>query len=223
MPPRELLHDMDELALQPTFQSINARIMSVSRSANRVICLIRMDFEFTSRVLKRDVFDDHFGFVRGYKKHFWAMPEDPAEVEEIAWQLLHTDYWQIYYRYYGRSLPSRQAFHDHYFERLPGKKAPSKSGIAEKVYAVIPGSVYLIDAVGSGHTKIGRSGTALARLDSLETASPYPLKLLRQINTKDAGALERQLHRRYGAYKVHREWFELPADVLAALLTEEFA
>jgi hypothetical protein len=215
---------METLALQSDFQEVNTYLLTCSRSANRVICSIRFDYEFKSRMLKRDAFDEAFGFLDTYKKHFRVMPEDPGLVEEMAWRLLHTAYWQAYYTFYGRQLPSRAEFHQHYFERLPGKQGIERSGKkAKKFYTVIPGYVYIIEAIGSGHVKIGRSTSAVIRLDSLATASPFPLKLLRHIKTPDASGLERQLHQRYIRFKVHREWYALPPDVLVDLLKEDFA
>ena len=89
-------------------------------------------------------------------------------------------------------------------------------------YAIIPGYVYLIEAQGSGRIKIGRSFSAGVRLEALATGSPFPLKLLRHIETGNASGLERALHRRYAKYQVHREWFALPPAVLQQLLEEDF-
>jgi hypothetical protein len=84
------------------------------------------------------------------------------------------------------------------------------------------GYVYILHAEGTMRVKIGRSASALLRFETLRTASPYPLVILRTIPTSDAVALERMLHQRYSHFRQHREWFDLPHDMLAALLSEDF-
>ena len=85
-----------------------------------------------------------------------------------------------------------------------------------------PGYVYLIEAVGSGCFKIGRSQQFEARLQSLQTASPFPLRIRKHIQTDNAAALEKYLHTRYAEYRRHGEWFEIPPDFLRWLLLEDF-
>jgi hypothetical protein len=84
------------------------------------------------------------------------------------------------------------------------------------------GHVYLIEATGTDRIKIGHGTSAQRRLKGLSTGSPFPLRLLRAITTEDSLKLEQALHARYAMYKVHNEWFVLPAEVLAALLEEIF-
>lgn len=84
------------------------------------------------------------------------------------------------------------------------------------------GIVYLILAEGTPRVKIGRSVSAQVRFHSLRTASPFPLRLLRSIPTGNCVALERRLHQRYAVYRQHGEWFDLPQEVLAQLLREDF-
>lgn len=86
-----------------------------------------------------------------------------------------------------------------------------------------PGQVYLLQAEGTQRIKIGRSTSAALRFESLRTASPFPLVLLRTIAAQDCVALEAALHRRYARYRQHREWFDLPAYILDALLKEDFS
>ena len=85
------------------------------------------------------------------------------------------------------------------------------------------GIVYIVHAEGTTRIKIGRSALPGPRLASLETASPYRLKVLRQIPAQDSAFLERLLHQRYKRYRQKGEWFELPIDVLHALLQEDFS
>ena len=84
------------------------------------------------------------------------------------------------------------------------------------------GIVYIVQAEGTTRIKIGRSTLPGPRLASLETASPYRLKVLRQILAQDSPFLERMLHQRYQRYRQKGEWFEIPRDILHDLLQEEF-
>src|SRR5262245_61294482 len=84
------------------------------------------------------------------------------------------------------------------------------------------GMVYVIHAQGTGRIKIGHSGNFGLRLSTLQTASPYPLVVVKKIRTADHATLEQQLHERFAAYRQHGEWFELPQDVLMAFLGESF-
>lgn len=94
--------------------------------------------------------------------------------------------------------------------------------IVSKTYVVKPGYVYIIEAISTGRYKIGRSFSAIVRLGQLDTSSAFDLKLLRQIKTTDCIGLEHILQDRYEIYKVRREWYMLPPDILAALLQEIF-
>jgi hypothetical protein len=98
-----------------------------------------------------------------------------------------------------------------------GKRGPSRD--AEKPHRDV---VYIIQAKGTYRFKIGQTSAWPARLEALQTASPYPLEVFRIIPTEHAGALEAMLHRRYASYRKHREWFELPLRVLRDLLSEDF-
>jgi Meiotically up-regulated gene 113 len=145
-----------------------------------------------------ETFQDHFGNLAKFLyKH---MPDG------------------VYEHLYGQWKPAL----GQQTKALPFKRQKPDPAV-NKSYAIIPGYVYLIEAEGSGRIKIGRSFSAMIRLDTLATASPFPLKLLRRIETENASGLERALHRRYAKYKVHREWFALPPEVLTTLLTEDFS
>lgn len=87
---------------------------------------------------------------------------------------------------------------------------------------VRPGIVYILQAAGTPRIKIGRTTMAPIRLETLQTASPYPLLTLRTIPATDGVYLETLLHRRYDRYRRHGEWFELPHALLEALLQEQF-
>lgn len=85
-----------------------------------------------------------------------------------------------------------------------------------------PGIVYILHATGTPRIKIGYTSSFTVRLETLQTASPYPLRVLRTIETQYAVALEAALHRRYASYRKHGEWFELPMNILQELLSETF-
>jgi hypothetical protein len=82
------------------------------------------------------------------------------------------------------------------------------------------GMVYVLHAQGTGRIKIGHSANFGVRLSTLQTASPYPLIVVKVIRTADHATLERHLHERFAAYRQHGEWFELPNDVLLSFLGE---
>jgi hypothetical protein len=82
--------------------------------------------------------------------------------------------------------------------------------------------VSIFQADGTTRIKIGRSGSLEKRQHAVHTASPFSIRLLRAIETDNAVRLETMLHKRYQPYRRHREWFELPPEVLEALLHESF-
>jgi hypothetical protein len=123
----------------------------------------------------------------------------------------------VYDRLYTQWLPSI----------APHLKRPgpvvTTGGEACPVEQQRPGYVYVLLAEGTTRVKIGRTGNLPYRLDTLQTASPYPLKILRTVFVNDAVGFERKLHQQYRAYRKHNEWFELPPTVLQQLLEESFA
>lgn len=74
------------------------------------------------------------------------------------------------------------------------------------------------DDHNSLRVKIGRSSDIQVRLRTLQTGSPYDLKLMGWIESDDDKQLELRLHERYSDQRIHREWFYLqPEDVLNEL------
>jgi hypothetical protein len=73
----------------------------------------------------------------------------------------------------------------------------------------VPASmVYIIEAVGSGLVKIGRSRrNPYVRILELGTGAQFPLRILATI--AGGHAAETELHRRFAAHRSHREWFFL--------------
>jgi hypothetical protein len=74
------------------------------------------------------------------------------------------------------------------------------------------------DVHKSLRVKIGRSKDIKVRLRSLQTGSPYDLKLMGWINSDDDKQLEYELHQRYANRHIRLEWFNLdPENVLKEL------
>lgn len=73
--------------------------------------------------------------------------------------------------------------------------------------------VYFIQA-DEGPIKIGVAASPLYRLGGLQTASPYPLRLLAVMPNQ--GALgESALHAKFAHLRTHGEWFRAAPDLLA--------
>jgi hypothetical protein len=69
--------------------------------------------------------------------------------------------------------------------------------------------VYFIQA--GNLVKIGFSGSVAVRMHQLQTASSETLSLVKAIEGDHA--LERDLHRRFGHLRSHREWFRSEGDL----------
>ena len=68
----------------------------------------------------------------------------------------------------------------------------------------------------SQRVKIGKANNVAKRVETLQTGSPYPLKLLVSIpcrSVKHAEYLEKLAHRMFRAYRIHGEWFHWTAPV----------
>jgi Meiotically up-regulated gene 113 len=230
----------EQLALQPDFVEAQAALECCSAAARYAVTRLLAEFEWkggwlTSRLSGKTA-------MRKYRNALMKMPETLALVEDVAWRLIQTAYWQAYYRVYQRVIPTREAFHARYFREALSRTRPSPATPPRaarvptpprapkpprvpkppKVRIPITGEVYLILAETTDLVKIGHGKTAVDRLRALATGSPFPLRLLRAIPASDSFRLEQALHARYDAYCVHNEWFRLPSEVLAQLLEESF-
>jgi hypothetical protein len=69
--------------------------------------------------------------------------------------------------------------------------------------------VYIIEAIGSDHIKIGytKSETPDRRLKELQTSCAYDLKVILWLPEADL-RFEQSLHERFKEYHVKREWFK---------------
>lgn len=79
--------------------------------------------------------------------------------------------------------------------------------------------VYVIRAIGTPRVKIGWSNNVEKRLNGLKTGCPYPVELLKVIETDDQ-SMERLAHEALRQFRVHGEWFELPNKTLAWLIED---
>lgn len=89
------------------------------------------------------------------------------------------------------------------------KKKPTTKG--NKTNKSNYGTVYFIHAQGTRRYKIGLTTREFSeRLKELNsTQSPYPLVPIKTILVKDVKSVEAQLHKQFGEYRKHGEWFEL--------------
>ncbi|MGH7139399.1 MAG: GIY-YIG nuclease family protein [Pirellulales bacterium] len=73
--------------------------------------------------------------------------------------------------------------------------------------------VYFAEAMGADRVKIGVAADPIARLASLQTTCPHPLKLLAKV--EGGRALETSLHARLADFHLGGEWFHLAKPVRA--------
>jgi hypothetical protein len=71
--------------------------------------------------------------------------------------------------------------------------------------------VYFIEAIGLQRVKIGMTDNIKYRFDSLQSASPVPLKIMAVISGDRT--LETYLHKRFKAHRLHGEWFILTDEM----------
>ena len=88
--------------------------------------------------------------------------------------------------------------------------------------------IYFIEAVGLDLVKIGTTEDLDRRMAHLAAVCPTPIVLLKQL--PGGRSEERELHSRWGAHRVHHEWFQLAplvaeieglAEFIAATRREE--
>ncbi|MFF5853977.1 GIY-YIG nuclease family protein [[Kitasatospora] papulosa] len=106
----------------------------------------------------------------------------------------------------GTGLPPEW---DERFPTLPAQR--------ERRLRMSASSTYLIGAEGSELVKIGHARNPQRRLAGLQTGQPAQLTLL----WSQVGDYERALHRKFAAYRVRGEWFDLtplgsPVEIVRA-------
>ncbi len=80
-------------------------------------------------------------------------------------------------------------------------------------------SVYVIEG-GHGLVKIGISTNVQARLATLQTSSPFPLRLVFEAGCDDAMMAEQEAHAALARYRMAGEWFDVPAHMAIAAVAE---
>ncbi len=73
-------------------------------------------------------------------------------------------------------------------------------------------SVYFVQAIAGGPIKIGMARDVVSRLNHLQVASPVKLALLGTI--PGGRAVERRLHEKFSANRLHGEWFTPTRELL---------
>ena len=81
------------------------------------------------------------------------------------------------------------------------------------------GSVYVIQG-GHGLFKIGYSTNVPARLATLQTSSPFPLRLVYARRCANALMAEQEAHAALAPYRIAGEWFDVPASVAVAAVQD---
>jgi hypothetical protein len=80
-------------------------------------------------------------------------------------------------------------------------------------------STYVIEAVGTGTVKIGKSTNVGARMATLQTSTPSELRLVAVLK----GDIENNLHRRFAAHRLNGEWFRFDDEIKSAIESIEKA
>lgn len=78
-------------------------------------------------------------------------------------------------------------------------------------------NVYVIEHE-HGYIKIGVSNNPKERVDQLQTASPYELRVLGEIHTNEPFTVESHLHEKYSHRKKRGEWYQLTTGERGRLL-----
>jgi len=78
--------------------------------------------------------------------------------------------------------------------------------------------VYVIQVGNDGPVKVGIATDPQARLEQLQTANPFPLRLLATFS--GGASLEREIHKRLAIHRMNGEWFHPHADVMAVVREE---
>lgn len=76
-----------------------------------------------------------------------------------------------------------------------------------------PDHLYIIQCGENGPLKIGISANVEKRLRGLQSANPYPLRLVHsvRVGVERAALLEQEFHRWFAPYRLTGEWF-LPSE-----------
>lgn len=83
------------------------------------------------------------------------------------------------------------------------------------------GCVYFLRHIGLSPIKIGMSNSddLSQRINAYKTASPYGIELLGTIPTNNALILEKKLHKKFEAFRLNGEWFEISDSMVNSMIT----
>ena len=109
------------------------------------------------------------------------------------------------------SLYKQYARNEELIERL---RLPEYAYVGEggNAQSTLTEYVYFIQQGDNGPIKIGYSAEPEKRLQTLSTASPYPLRILKTL--KGGKSLEQELHIRFADHQLEGEWFAPDDDLL---------
>jgi Meiotically up-regulated gene 113 len=79
-----------------------------------------------------------------------------------------------------------------------------------------PGYVYIIRGVGTAYIKVGKTTSLERRLRDLGHGVPFKIALLYAHLVHDMDREEQRLKALYAPFRTRGEWFEFPAEALAA-------
>lgn len=99
--------------------------------------------------------------------------------------------------------------------RHEGVKALALASTVDNLVILSKPGVYAVTLPGSERIKVGFTTNLDDRIHTLETGSPFPLKVL--LFMPGAFHLETSLHLRLARYRTHREWFQDVPEVRAVL------
>jgi hypothetical protein len=97
------------------------------------------------------------------------------------------------------------------YELTPGGYSPLPIDFFDAEYQPITArgltNIYFIQSVVGGPIKIGTAYDIQGRLQQHQTGSPFLLQVIKTIENVPRKT-ERELHRRFDAYRLHGEWFK---------------
>jgi hypothetical protein len=137
------------------------------------------------------------------------------KTEESKYKSLQWAYLGFHPQWYEDSLRKRrnkQRKPVYFGEEKLRREALEQARQAKKSGQTQKGRVYFIQQGDEGAIKIGYSTTPEKRLQTLKTASPYPLRLLKVI--EGGKILEKELHLRFAALHIDGEWFNPNPELL---------
>lgn len=102
--------------------------------------------------------------------------------------------------------------------KLLAKKINLLSGRRRRRFHRGDGDIYFLQQGDGGPIKIGYTTDLLARIDTLQTGSPYELKLI--LCFRGFTQTERELHAKFRKDRMRGEWFS-PSEELMAFIEEK--